>query len=127
MSGEIRHVLVIPSDEHREALLGTRHPWWRPPIVWSAGDGDWVAHPAPHRWRKAPHALALVWLGQSTGPDAVARALAVLAPVWGMSDAWIVHLATERLSLANALKVGRDLEDAGIGRLEVIRGPHTAS
>jgi hypothetical protein len=84
----IRHLLLEPVEPHREALIGYG-PGPLPvgvPLVSRAGyfeAGFWSTGygPGTAGWDAAnfTHALALAFEGQPTGPEGLARALAVLA------------------------------------------------
>jgi hypothetical protein len=85
--GDVSHLLLVPAEAHREALLGDGPCGARVPVAhrWEF-DSPKCKTPWEAGWPKSGGAtvLALAWRGRSTGPEGLARALAVLAEQEGL-------------------------------------------
>jgi hypothetical protein len=82
-TGDVRHLLLIPTDATRKALLGDGPCGARVPVAWwddhheDDGGQMWCEGPVSRGFTHQ-RALALAWDGRSTGPEGLARALTVL-------------------------------------------------
>ena len=76
-------IAIIPTEEHREALLGDGRCGGTPPLLIAgmAGPEPWSDACWPPRWQAINDGgmLPLLWHGEPV-PDGIARAVGVLGP-----------------------------------------------
>lgn len=139
---DVRAILLIPTETARKALLGDGPCGLRVPQAWhyfhedygsptgGEWDPEWTTYDADGEGAREPDsaALCLAWDGRSTGPEGLARALAVLvASKCPATLDWLIAIVNggdvlEGGDLAERLEVAMKGEARGLWRVEVVRG-----